>query len=102
MIKNSGYKPLKLVSTLQTHDITNHKLQKTKLFDLYYMTLLHGKFLHQQKKISYISIPKIRIYSFKQFYFFCFISAPFADFASLKIQLQITFAKSFNVLNNAA
>ena len=31
----SGY--LKSVSTLQTHEIADHKLQKTKLFHLYYM-----------------------------------------------------------------
>ena len=35
------------------------------------------------------------------FYFFRFISIQFADFALLKIQMQITFVKSFNVLNNA-
>ena len=96
-----GY--LKLVSTLQTYKVTNIKLQKNKLFHLYYMTLLHDKFSHQEKtpKISYITIPKI-IYLFKHFYFFHFISVQFADFASLKIQTQITFAKSFNVLNNTA
>ena len=82
----------------------NHNSQKTKLFHLYYMKLLHDKFLHQEKenKISYTSIPKISIYLFKHFYFFRFISTQFADFAFLKIQMQITFAKSFNVLNNAA
>ena len=74
----------------------NHKSQKTKLFHLYYITL-HDKFLHLEKK-SYVSIPKISIYLLNYFYFFCFISAKFADFASLKIQMQITFAKSFNVL----
>ena len=42
-----GY--LKSVSTLQTHEITNHESQKTKLLHLYYMTLLHEKFLHQEK-----------------------------------------------------
>ena len=35
-------------------------------------------------------------YLFKHFYFFCFISTQFADFDIL------TFAKSFNVLNNVA
>ena len=88
---------LKSVSTLQTHEITNHNHKKTKLFHLYNMTLLHEKFSHQEKKtMSYISIPKISIYLFKHFYFFRFISITFADFASLKIQKQITFAKSFN------
>ena len=82
----------------------NHNSQKTKLFHLYYMKLLHDKFLHQEKenKIPYTSIPKISIYLFKHFYFFHFNSTQFADFASLKIQMQITFAKSFNVLNNIA
>ena len=79
----------------------NDKSQKTKLFHLYYMTLLHDKFSCQEKKISYISVPKISIYLFKHFYFFRFISTQFADFALLKIQMQITFAKPF-VLNNAA
>ena len=82
----------------------NHNSQKTKLFHLYYMKLLHDKFLHQEKenKISYTSIPKISIYLFKQFYFFRFISTQFADFAFLKIQMQITCGKSFNVLHSAA
>ena len=35
--ESRGYLNLKLVSTSQTHEITNHKLQKTKLFPLYYM-----------------------------------------------------------------
>ena len=48
-----------------------------------------------------MSIPKISIYLFKNFYFFHFISTQFADFASLKIQMQIALTKSF-VLNNAA
>ena len=55
------------------------------------MKLLHEKSSHQEKenKISYTSIPKISIskisiYLFKQFYFCCFISTQFADFASLK------------------
>ena len=41
---------LKLVSTLETHEITNHKSQKPELFQLYYMTL-DDKFLHQEKNI---------------------------------------------------
>ena len=53
------------------------------------------------KKLSYISIPKINIYLFKYFYFFHFISTKFPDFASLKIQMQITYTKPFNVLNNS-
>ena len=82
----------------------NHESQKNKVVSSYLMTLLHDKFLQQEKvnKISYLSIPKISIYLFKHFYFSCFISIQFADFASLKIQMQITFAKLFNVLNNAA
>ena len=34
------------------------------------------------------------------FHFFCFISTYFADFA-LKIHMQITFGRSFYILNNA-
>ena len=49
-----------------------------------------------------MSIPLKNIYLYKHFYLFCFISTKFADFAFLKIQIQIKFAKSFNVLNNAA
>ena len=77
---------------------------KEQLFHLYYMKLLHDKFLHQEKenKISYTGIPKISIYLFKHFYFFHFISTQFADFAFLEIQMQITFAKSFHVLHNTA
>ena len=62
------------------------------------MKLLHDKFSHQEEenKISYTSTPKISIYLFKHFYFFHFISTQFTDFVSLKIQMQITFAKSFN------
>ena len=55
----------------------------------------------KENKIPYISISKITIYLFRHFYFFCFISKEFADFAFLKMQMQITFAKSFKVLNNA-
>ena len=82
----------------------NHNSQKTKLFHLYYMKLLHDKFLHQEKenKITYTSMPKTSIYLFKHFYFFRFISTRFEDFASPKVQMQITFAKSFIVLLNAA
>ena len=96
----SGY--LKLVSTLQTREIINHKSLKAKLFHLYYMKILHDKFSHQEKenKISYTSILKISIYLFKHFYFFRFISTQFADFASLKIKMHVTFAKTFNVLHN--
>ena len=55
-----------------------------------------------KKKKSYIIILKISSYLFKHFYFFHFISTQFIDNASLNIQMQITFAKSFNVFNNAA
>ena len=58
------------------------------------MTSFHTK--KNENKISYTSIPKISIYLFKHFYFFRFISTQFADFASLKIQMQIIFAKPFN------
>ena len=39
-------------------------------------------------------------YLFKHFYLFYFISTQFTDFSSLKIQMQIIFAKTFNVVNN--
>ena len=85
--------------------MTDHKLQKNEDVPSVLHALLHDKFPYQEKenKISCISIPKTSIYLFKHFYFFCFNSTEYADFASLKVQMQITFAKSsFNVLNNAA
>ena len=54
------------------------------------MKLLHDKFLHQEKKISHTSIPKISIYLFKHFYLFFFIFTLLTDFPSLKIQMQMT------------
>ena len=35
-------KGLTLVPTLQTHEITDHKLHKTKLFHLYYLRYMTG------------------------------------------------------------
>ena len=96
-----GYSNLKLVWTLQTHEITKHKLLISSVLH----ALLHVTFSNQEKKekkTSYISTPKISIYLFTHFYFICFISIQFADFAFLKIQMQITFAKLFNVLNNTS
>ena len=59
---------LKTVSTLQTHEITNHKLQKTKLFSLYYICYcVHIFTLRKENKISYISVFKISIYLFTHF-----------------------------------
>ena len=60
----------------QTHEVSNRKSQKTKLFhNMYYMTLLRYKFSQKEKKKkSYTSIPKISIYFLKHFYFFHFIS----------------------------
>ena len=55
----------------------------------------------KENKTSYISIPKISIYLFTHFYLIRFISTQFAGFAFLKIKMQITFAKLFNVLSNA-
>ena len=86
----SFYRPCKD----ETHEITNHKSQKSNFFICitwkYYMT----NFRTKKKKTS--------IHLFKHFYFFRFISTQFPDFASLKIQMQVTFAKPFNVLKNAA
>ena len=95
---------LKVGFNSTTHEMTNQKSLKTNLFHMYYIKLLHDKFSHQEKEnnISYTNIPKIRIYLFKHFYFFLYFSTQFADFTSLKIQMQITFAKGFNVLHNAA
>ena len=41
---------MKSVSTLQIHEITNHKLQKTKLFCSVLHALLNVIFLHQEKE----------------------------------------------------
>ena len=96
-----GFLNLKSISTLLTHEITNHKLQKQSYFVLITCIIPCHIFAPRKlKKISYISIAKISIYLLSHFYFLCFISTQFADFAFLKIQLQITFGKSFNVLNN--
>ena len=66
------------------------------------MTLLHEIFAPKKKKKILLRHSQNK-YLFKHFYLFCFISTQFADFASLNIQMQITFAKSFNnVLNNTA
>ena len=59
-------------------------------------------FLAPRKKMSYIIIPKISIHLLKHFHFFRFVSKQFTDIVSLNIQMPITFAKSFNVLNDAA
>ena len=96
-----GYLNLKSVSTLQAHEITNHKLQKQGYFVcITYIISCYIFAPRKENKISYINIPKISIYLFTHFYFLCFISTQFADFAFLKIQMQIKFAKTFKVLNN--
>ena len=41
---------LKTFSTLQTHEITNHKLQKTKLFSLYYICSCVSYFHTKKRK----------------------------------------------------
>ena len=53
----------------------------------------------KENKIFYISIPKLA-FIYLRIFFFLFISTQFSDFAFLKIRMQITFAKWFNVLNN--
>ena len=75
------------------HHKSNHKTKAVS-------SVLHNitsQVFAPRKKKSYISTLKLSIYLFKDFYFFCFISTQFADFASQKIQIQITFAKSFDV-----
>ena len=54
------------------------------------LALLHVVFSHQEK--TYRSITKISIFLFLHFHFFRFISTQFADFAFVKIQMEITFA----------
>ena len=58
------------------------------------MTLLHDKFSHQEKyKQNILNKHSKNNYLFvKNFYFVCSLSTQFTDFASLKIQMQITFA----------
>ena len=73
---------------------------KTQFFFVWITCIISYHISVPRKKISYISIPKISIYLLTH-YFFHFISTQFADFAFLKIQMQTTFAKLFNVLNNA-
>ena len=81
---------LKSVSTLQTHKITHHKLQKTKFFHLYYMHYCMANFCTKKRKQNTLhKHSEIRIYLFKHFYFFHFNSTQFPDFASLKIQMQL-------------
>ena len=96
-----GYLNLKSILTLSTHEI-KLKITKSKVILSVLYALWNVTFFHQEKKTKYLtwSIPKISIYLFMHFYFFCFISTKLADFAFLKIQMQITFAKLFNVLNN--
>ena len=72
----------------------NHK-KKVVLSKLH--DILRDKFSHQEKQISYVSIPKISIYLIM---FLCFVLFP--DIAFLNIQMQMTFEKLFNVSNNTA
>ena len=103
--ESCGYLSLKLVSTLQTHEITNHeimKLQKTKLFCLHYMNYCMSYFCTKKRNWNILHKHSQNKHLFiTHFYSFRFISIQFPNLAFVKIQLQITFAKSFNVLNNA-
>ena len=69
---------------------------------IYIYIYIYAFFSHQEKKTKYPTYCKHsqNKHLFMYFYFFHFISTQFADFAFLKIQMQITFANSFNVLNN--
>ena len=78
---------LKSVSTLQTHEITDHKLQKTKLFHLYYMHYYIKNFCPKKRKQNILHKHSQNKYLCKYFYWFCFNFTQFADFASLKIQM---------------
>ena len=68
-----GY--LKLVSTLQTHEIIDHKLKKQSFFICITWIIAWQIFAtRKENEISYISIPEISIYLFKHFCFFSFNS----------------------------
>ena len=60
--------------------MTNFRIKKRK-----------ENILHQHSQNKYL---------FKHFYLSCFNPTQFAEFASLKIKMHITFAKSLNVLNS--
>ena len=45
----------KVNSTLQTHEITDHRLQKNKVVSSILHVLLYSKFLHQEKKRKYLT-----------------------------------------------
>ena len=79
--------------------IINYK--KTKLFHPYYMHYCMTNFCIKNRKQSILHKHSQNKYLFKHFYLFHFNYTQFTYFASLKIQMQITFAKPFNVLNNA-
>ena len=83
MIKEcaAGNLYLKSVSTLQTHKITNTEIEVLLSVS---QAFLHIIFLHQKRKISYGSTPKMSINSFKHFYLFFFILTKFTRFAFCK------------------
>ena len=83
MIKEcaAGNLYLKLVSTLQTHKITNTEIEVLLSVS---QAFLHIIFSHQKRKISYGSTPKMSINSFKHFYLFLFILTKFTRFAFCK------------------
>ena len=75
-----GYLNLKLVSTLKIHEITNHKLQKTKSFCLYYMHYEMSCFCTKKRKQNILHKHSQNEHLFTNFYIFCFISTQLTDF----------------------
>ena len=79
--------------------IINH--EKQRYFVCFTCIIASHIFVPRKENgMSYISVPKMSIYLFTHFYFFCFISTQFADYAFLKMQMQVTLENLFNVLNN--
>ena len=96
---------MKLVSTLQTHEITDHKLQKTKLFRLYYMHYCMSHFHTDKRKPNILykhsQNKQLLIYILHAFLFLLLYFHTIRRFSFPKNTMQIIFAKLFNILNNA-
>ena len=90
----SGFQNYKLMKS----QIINYKLS---YFDLCYMHYCLSYFRTNKRKQNILHKHSQNIFLFTHFYFFSLISTHFADFAFLKMQMQITFPKLFKVLNNA-
>ena len=62
---------IKLVSTLQTHEITDHKLLKTKLFHLYYMHYHMTNFCTKKRNENILHKHSKNKYLFIEVFLFC-------------------------------